>query len=150
PIVHVGGEVDIPMLEVERREVTRELLAPLQLKANNGLLIIDDLGRQRASVEQILNRWIVPMEERIDHFSIGGAAPFTVPCGVVLIFSTTLEPQRLADEALLRRLGYKIRFEPISAAEYRKIWERTCASLQLKFDPELVEFAIEELHGKHG
>ncbi len=150
PIVHVGGEVDLPMLEVERRDSTRELLAPLQLKANNGLLIIDDLGRQRVAAEQILNRWIVPMEERIDHFSIGGGAHFTVPFDVVLVFSTNLDPRGLADEALLRRLGYKIRFEPIAAQSYRLIWERTCASLQLKYDPELVEYAITELHGKRG
>jgi len=150
PIVHVGGEVDLAMLEVERREATRELYAPLQLKANNGLLIIDDLGRQRVSAEQILNRWIVPMEERIDHLSIGGGAHFTVPFDVVLVFSTNLEPRRLADEALLRRLGHKIRFEPIPAETYRTIWQRTCASLQLQFDPELVEFVVTELHGKHG
>jgi hypothetical protein len=150
PIVHVGGEIDTSMLEVERREATRELLAPLQLKANNGLLIIDDLGRQRVPAEQILNRWIVPMEERIDHFNVGGGTHFTVPFDVVLIFSTNLEPHKLADEALLRRLGYKIRFEPVSREAYRTIWENTCAALQLRFDPELVDFVLQELHGKRG
>jgi hypothetical protein len=150
PVVHAGGEIELSMLEVARHEGTRELLAPLQLKANNGLLIIDDLGRQRAAPEQILNRWIVPMEERIDHFSIDGSTHFTVPFDVVLVFSTNLKPQTLADDALLRRLGYKIEFKPIPADSYRKIWENTCRSLQLTFERELVDFAIEELYGKRG
>jgi len=149
-VVHVGGEIDATMLEVERRETTRELVAPLQLKANNGLLIIDDLGRQRSSAEQILNRWIVPMEEQIDHFNIGGGTHFTVPFDVVLVFSTNLEPHTLADEALVRRLGYKIRFEPVSPQAYAKIWEGTCASLQLQFEPELLEFALRELYSPRG
>jgi len=138
------------MLEVERREATRELLAPLQLKANNGLLIIDDLGRQRSPAEQILNRWIVPMEERIDHFTIGGSTHFTVPFDVVLVFSTNIEPRALTDEALLRRLGYKMRFDPIPATAYRQIWERTCSALQLHFDPELVDFVLQEFYAKRG
>ena len=150
PVVHAGGELDLPMLEVTRRGATRELLAPLQMKANNGLLLIDDLGRQRAAPEQILNRWIVPMEERTDHFSIDGNTHFTVPFDVVLVFSTNLKPQSLADDALLRRLGYKIEFKPIPADAYRRIWEHTCRSVQLPFERELVDFAIAQLYGKHG
>jgi predicted ATPase with chaperone activity len=150
PVIHVGVELEASMLDVERREATRELLAPLQLKANNGILVIDDLGRQRASVEQILNRWIVPMEERVDHFSIGGGAYFSVPFDVVLVFSTNLRPETLTDEALRRRLGYKIAFGPISAAAYRQIWKQTCAMLQLAFDGEMVDFVIEELHRRRG
>jgi hypothetical protein len=150
PIVHVGGEMDLSMLEVERREATGELLAPLQLKANNGVLIVDDLGRQRSSPEQILNRWIVPLEERIEHFSIGGSTHFTVPLDVVLVFSTNLEPHELADGALLRRLGHKIRFEALCADAYREVWEGACATLQLPFDRGLADFAIEELYGRRG
>ena len=93
PVIHVGGELESSMLDVELRASTQELLAPLQMKANNGMLIIDDLGRQRSSVEQILNRWIVPMEERVDHFSIGGGAYFSIPFDVVLVFSTNLAPE---------------------------------------------------------
>lgn len=150
PVIHVGGELEASMLDVEIRPSTQELVAPLQLKANNGLLVIDDLGRQRSTTEQILNRWIVPMEERVDHFSIGGGAYFSVPFDVVLVFSTNLEPETLADEALRRRLGYKIAFGPISPSAYREIWHQTCAALKLTFDPALVEYAIEELHGRRG
>jgi predicted ATPase with chaperone activity len=150
PVIHVGGELESSMLDVELRASTHELLAPLQLKANNGILIIDDLGRQRSTTEQILNRWIVPMEERVDHFSIGGGAYFTIPFDVVLVFSTNLQPEALTDDALRRRLGYKIAFGPISPESYREIWEQTCAALQLPFERELVDFVIEELHRRRG
>jgi predicted ATPase with chaperone activity len=150
PVIHVGGELEASMLDVEMRESTRELIAPLQLKTNNGLLVIDDLGRQRSTTEQILNRWIVPMEERVDHFSIGGGAYFSVPFDVVLVFSTNLKPETLTDDALRRRLGYKIALGPISPTAYREIWEQTCESLNLPFDAALVDYAIEELHGRRG
>lgn len=150
PVIHVGGELESSMLDVELRAATHELLAPLQMKANNGMLIIDDLGRQRSTTEQILNRWIVPMEDRVDHFSIGGGAYFSIPFDVVLVFSTNLDPQILTDDALRRRLGYKIAFGPITPDAYRQIWEQTCAALQLPFEPGLVDFAIEELHRPRG
>jgi hypothetical protein len=150
PIIHVGGELDATMLEVGRHETRHELLAPLQLKANNGMLIIDDLGRQRTTPEQILNRWIVPMEERIDYFSTGDGAHFAAPFDVVLVFSTNLKPETLTDDALLRRLGYKIGFGPVSAESYKRIWRQTCAQLQLPLEPDLADFAIEELHRKRG
>ncbi len=149
PVIHVGGELEASMLDLQMRDSTRELIAPLQLKANNGLLVIDDLGRQRSTTEQILNRWIVPMEERIDHFSAGGGAYFSIPFDVVLIFSTNLQPETLTDDALRRRLGYKIALGPISPAEYQQIWEQTCAALRLPFDPALVEYVIEDLHHRH-
>jgi AAA ATPase-like protein len=150
PVLHVGGELESSMLDVQLRAATHELVAPLQLKANNGLLVIDDLGRQRSTPDQILNRWIVPMEDRVDHFSVGGGAYFSVPFDVVLVFSTNLEPEKLTDDALRRRLGYKIAFGPISPAAYKQIWEQTCSALKFPFDDSLVEFAIEDLHGRRG
>jgi hypothetical protein len=150
PVIHVGGELELSMLDVQLRANTRELLAPLQLKANNGLLVIDDLGRQRSTTEQILNRWIVPMEDRVDHYSLGGGAYFSVPFDVVLVFSTNLKPETLTDEALRRRLGYKIAFGPVSPAAYRQIWEQTCSALKLPFDQQLVDYAIFELHAQRG
>jgi predicted ATPase with chaperone activity len=150
PVLHVGGELEASMLDVQLRASTHELIAPLQLKANNGLLVIDDLGRQRSTTDEILNRWIVPMEDRIDHFTVGGGAYFSVPFDVVLVFSTNLEPEKLTDDALRRRLGYKIQFAAISPAAYKQIWEQTCSALQLPFDAALVDFVIEELHGPRG
>ncbi|MGA8707758.1 MAG: hypothetical protein WB646_12320 [Steroidobacteraceae bacterium] len=150
PVIHVGGELESSMLDVELRASTQELLAPLQMKANNGMLIIDDLGRQRSTAEQILNRWIVPMEERVDHFSIGGGAYFSIPFDVVLVFSTNLAPEMLTDDALRRRLGYKIGFGPISADAYHEIWQQNCTALGLPYDRALVDFVIEELHQRRG
>ncbi len=149
PVIHVGGELESSMLDVELRASTHELLAPLQMKANNGMLIIDDLGRQRSTTEQILNRWIVPMEERIDHYSIGGGAYFSIPFDVVLVFSTNLDPEVLTDDALRRRLGYKIAFGPITPEAYREIWKQTCTALRLPYERELVDFVIETLHREH-
>jgi hypothetical protein len=149
PVVCVGGELIGSMLEVELHEATRELLAPLQLKANNGLLIIDDLGRQRVPAAQLLNRCIVPMEQHIDSFSIRGGIGFTAPFDAVLVFATNLAPGDIADEALLRRLGYKIAFGPVSPDQYRQIWEQACSALDLLFDKTLVDFVLEELYPSH-
>jgi predicted ATPase with chaperone activity len=149
PVVYVGGELVSSMLEVEHHETTRELLAPLQLKANNGLLIIDDLGRQRVPAAQLLNRCIVPMEQHLDSFSIGGGSGFTAPFDAVLVFATNLAPSDIADEALLRRLGYKIAFGPVSPEQYRHIWEQVCVANDLLFDRTLVDFVLEELYPSH-
>jgi len=149
PVVYVGGELVGSMLEVERHESTGELVAPLQLKANNGLLIIDDLGRQRVPIAQLLNRCIVPMEQHLDSFSIGGGGGFTAPFDAVLVFATNLLLGDIADQALLRRLGYKIAFGPVSPEQYRQIWEQACSALDLLFDKTLVDFVLEELYPSH-
>jgi len=149
PVVYVGGELLGSMLEVERHETTGELRAPLQLKANNGLLIIDDLGRQRIPAAQLLNRCIVPMEQHLDSFSIGGGSGFTAPFDAVLVFTTNLTLGDIADEALLRRLGYKIAFGPVSPEQYRQIWEQACNAFDLLFDKTLVDFVIDELYPSH-
>ena len=149
PVVYVGGELVGSMLEVERHETTGELLAPLQLKANNGLLIIDDLGRQRIPAAQLLNRCIVPMEHHLDSFSIGGGGGFSAPFDAVLVFTTNLTLSDIADEALLRRMGYKIEFGPVSPEQYRQIWQQTCSAFDLLFDPTLVDYVLDELYPSH-
>lgn len=149
PVVYVAGELVGSMFEVEHHENSGELVAPLQLKANNGLLIIDDLGRQRVPAAQLLNRCIVPMEQHLDSFSIGGGSSFTAPFDAVLVFATNLAPSAIADEALLRRLGYKIEFGPVSPEQYRQIWEQACNALDFLFDKTLVDFVLEELYPSH-
>lgn len=110
PFVVTGGELTMAMLEVRYDSNSRQYHAPLQFKASNGMLLIDDLGRQRAATVELLNRWIMPMEDRIDYFDLDGGRHFEVPFDVILIFSTNINPTDLADEAFLRRIGYKIRF----------------------------------------
>lgn len=150
PIVVSGGELTAEMLEVHCDATTREYNAPLQLKANNGLLLIDDLGRQRIQPETLFNRWIVPMEEKRDYLTAGPGQHFVVPFDLVLVFSTNLDPNELADEAFLRRIGYKIAFKPVSGEQYRQIWSDVCAERNVYCDPGIVDYVIHELHAKRG
>jgi hypothetical protein len=150
PIVLTGGELAADMLEVQCDAATRTYSAPIQMKANNGFLLIDDLGRQRIQPAVLFNRWIVPLDTGRDSLTTGKGHHFEVPFDLVLVFSTNLRPQDIADEAFLRRLGYKIEFTPIPAPLYTQIWKDVCAERSVAFDPKLVEFTITELHGKTG
>jgi hypothetical protein len=150
PVVFTGGELAADMLEVQCDAATRTYSAPLQLKANNGFLLIDDLGRQRIEPAVLFNRWIVPLDTRHDSLTTGKGHHFEVPFDLVLVFSTNLRSEDIADEAFLRRLGYKIQFAPIAAALYTRIWRDVCAERSIAFDPRLVEYASNELHGKRG
>jgi len=122
PVAISGGELTMDRLELNYDSVARVSQAPIQMKANNGMYIIDDLGRQKMPPIQLLNRWIVPMEEHEDYLSLSTGLQFPVPFNTVLIFSTNLHPLDLADEAFLRRLGYKIEFKPINEDKYKQIW----------------------------
>ncbi len=146
PVVSAGGELTLDMLELQYDPASRQYRAPLQMRANNGLLIIDDLGRQRVPPEAILNRWIVPMEEGRDFLHSQGGAQFVVPFDVVLLFSTNYQPADLADEAFLRRIGYKVRFGELSEQAYGEIWRQVCEAKGLEFSTKIVRHTIENLH----
>ena len=148
PVVIAGGELTIDMLEVQHDPTTKEYRAPLQLKANNGLFMIDDMGRQKSPPEAIFNRWIVPMEEKKDYLSLGGGRHFSVPFDVVLLFSTNMHPLDLADEAFLRRIGYKIGFDYLTRDQYQRIWKDTCREKGVIFEQETLDFVLDELHEK--
>ncbi len=149
PEVITGGELGMDMLEVHFNPVTKEYQAPLQLKANNGIFIIDDMGRQRATPMEIFNRWIVPMEEKQDYLTLGAGRHFQTPFDQILVFSSNINPLDLADEAFLRRIGYKIYFGFLQPDEYSRIWQQVCAEKGIDFDPALLEFALTQLHAKH-
>jgi len=150
PFAMAGGELTLDRLEVRYDRAARTYEAPLQLKANNGLLLIDDLGRQRIQPVDLLNRWIVPMEERLDYLSIGSGVHFSAPFDVVLAFSTNMDPRSLADDAFLRRIGYKIAFDTLRAEEYAAIWNQACSSLGIECDPQTLEYTIAWLHAPAG
>jgi hypothetical protein len=135
PVVVTGGELTLDMLELSYDAMTKQYFAPLQLKANNGIYMVDDLGRQRVASIDLLNRWIVPLEQKQDYLTVGSGTRFPVPFDVVLIFSTNLNPLALADEAFLRRLGYKVRFEVLTSVEYEAIWRQVCQKLAIDYDP---------------
>ncbi|MEE4464926.1 AAA family ATPase, partial [Azotobacter chroococcum] len=103
-------------------------------------------GRQRMAPVELFNRWIVPMEEKKDFLNLGGGRHCEVPFDLVLVFSTNLNPLELADEAFLRRIGYKLHFDYLQPDEYRQIWRQECDKLGTPYDPDVVDFVIERLH----
>ena len=137
PLVITGGELSADMLEVQFDPATRRYQAPLQLKASNGMFILDDLGRQRVPPAIVLNRWIVPMEEGRDYLQLQSGQHFSVLFDLILVFSTNLDPQDLTDDAFLRRIGYKIQFTPLSEDQYQAIWKQVCALHAVEYDPAL-------------
>src|SRR5512139_3394713 len=143
PVVLCGGELSLPMLDLQFDAEARYYNAPPQVKANNGLLIIDDLGRQLAEPRAIMNRWIVPMDRQVDYLSLHTGNKFRVPFDVNLVFSTNLQPAALADEAFLRRLGYKIFVGPIDAFDYEGIFRQECERLGIPFTPEGLEYVLQ-------
>lgn len=146
PLVVTGGELVPEMLEVQFDPATRRFRAPLQLKATNGMLIIDDLGRQRVSPKVVLNRWIVPMEEGRDCLTLPTGQHFSALFDLILVFSTNLRPADLADEAFLRRIGYKIQFEPLTAEQYQGIWRQVCEQHGVSYDRAVCQGVIDSLH----
>lgn len=148
PSIVTGGELTMEMLEVEHDATTNTYHAPTHIKANNGVFIVDDLGRQRVKPKELLNRWIIPLQERRDFMTVGSGSRFEVPMEMIIAFSTNLDPKELADDAFLRRLGYKIKFSPFPTHEYIKLWQQTCESYNTQFDEEIVNFLIEELYTK--
>lgn len=149
PVVITGGELTLDMLEVQYDPSTRIHRAPLQLRANGGMLVIDDLGRQRVEPMQIFNRWILPLEERQDFLTLPGGHHFQIPFDVALVFSTNRNPLELADEAFLRRIGYKIRFDHLTESEYLAIWEQECRRHGIEYEPALARLVVDELHTRH-
>ncbi|PKG77945.1 AAA family ATPase [Shewanella sp. Actino-trap-3] len=150
PLRITGGELTSEMLEIQFDSHSRNYMAPIQLKANNGILLLDDLGRQRISAKQLFNRWIIPMEERRDFLSLQSGEHFEIPFELILLFSTNLNPKELVDEAFLRRLGYKIHFDALEPKLYRKIWFQVCEDLSLSCSDEMFQYLLLELHKKHG
>ncbi|MEZ9230334.1 AAA family ATPase [Vibrio amylolyticus] len=148
PNIQVGGELTMDMLEVNHSEHNRVWMAPLQMMANNGIFIIDDLGRQPMPVDTLLNRWIVPMEYFFDHLSLPNGQQITIPFILTLAFSSNLDPEKISDPAFLRRLGYKIQFYPLKDSEYQALWEKIAQGRELTIAPSVFENLF-SLHRQH-
>jgi hypothetical protein len=146
PLVITGGELTTDMLEVQFDPATRQYRAPLQVKANGGMLILDDLGRQRVPPTSVLNRWIMPMEEGVDYLSMSTGQHFRTPFDVILVFSTNMKPKELVDDAFLRRIGYKIGFQALDSQQYHLIWQRVCEVRGVRYDAALCQFMIDSLY----
>jgi len=144
PFVVTGGELSMEMLELNYNENVKLYDAPCHLKANNGIYLIDDFGRQKASPSDVLNRWIVPMESRVDHLRLPTGGKVTVPFEVFLIFSTNLSPQGLGDEAFLRRIQYKMFVQNPDVREFVLIFRGLCQQKGLDCDPQMLERFLEK------
>jgi hypothetical protein len=142
PTIVAGGELTMSMLEIARSPETNISEAPLQLKSNCGVLLIDDFGRQRMSVDELLNRWIVPLEKRYDYLSMSSGKKMQVPFNQLVIFSTNLQPKDLVDDAFLRRIPYKIEVPNPSEEHFRKLFEIMARILKIPYRPEMVEYLI--------
>jgi hypothetical protein len=140
PCISVGGELEPSMLELQLDEGSRVYAAPLQMKANNGMLVIDDFGRQIISPQYLLNRWIVPLDRRVDYLSLRYGIKFEIPFEMVVVFATNLHPSDLADEAFLRRIQNKIHMGPVDPQVFEAIFCRLAAERNLPFEPDKAEF----------
>lgn len=140
PVVVVGGELTLDMLDLTFNPISKFYEAPIQLKANGGVFVVDDFGRQRIPPRDLLNRWIVPLESRVDFLTLHTGRKFEVPFNVFIVFATNLKPESLADEAFLRRIPYKIRAQNPTLDEYCRIFELNCHRRSLPFDPVMVEY----------
>ena len=142
PLVTVGGELTLNALELGYSEAFGFYTAPLQALANGGVLLIDDFGRQAASPRDMLNRWIVPLESRVDFLTLRTGQKFELPFNVFVVFATNIKPSELVDEAFLRRIQYKVLAESPTPAEFTEIFRNYCAFRQLPFDPSLAEHVM--------
>jgi len=140
PCILVGGELIPSMLELRLDETSGIYAAPLQMKANNGILLIDDFGRQLMSPRDLLNRWIVPLDRRVDYLTLRYGVKFQIPFELMVVFSTNLEPSDLADEAFLRRIHNKIYVEAVDAASFDQIFGRVVQARNIQAEPDSAEY----------
>jgi hypothetical protein len=144
PTIVVGGELTMDALEVNASAGIGVSEAPIQLKSNCGTLVIDDFGRQRMTTDQLLNRWIVPLEKRYDFLQMGNGKKIQVPFDQLIIFSTNLEPKQLVDDAFLRRIPYKIEVLDPSEEEFRQLFHIMAPKLGIRFDEPALNHLIEK------
>lgn len=149
PVSMTGGELTMDMLNLHFDSSARFYQAPPHVKANNGLYIVDDLGRQLVSAEQLMNRWIVPMDRRVDYQALHTGYKFALPFDVILVFSTNFAPSQIADEAFLRRLGYKIHVGPMDEPDYRRVFMSVCEEHGVPFLESGYQHLLREHHQRN-
>lgn len=142
----VGGELTLDNLELRHDPTSNISEAPLQLKSNCGCLLIDDFGRQRVSPEQLLNRWIIPLENKHDYLTLSTGKKIQVPFQQLVIFSTNLDPADLVDEAFLRRIPYRIEVEDPSEEEFHRLFQIAAEKLGCNYDGMAVDHLMESYY----
>jgi predicted ATPase with chaperone activity len=144
PVIITGGELTLETLDLVYDETNKYYEAPYQMKANGGMLMIDDFGRQQARPRDLLNRWIVPLEKRVDYLTLHTGRKIEIPFDVLIVFSTNLAPRDLVDEAFLRRIRHKIEIEDPSWDEYREIFRRVCTAKDVPYEDRGLAYLIQE------
>ncbi|QDU95967.1 ATP-binding protein [Lignipirellula cremea] len=143
PTIIAGGELTMDSLEITTSPTTNISEAPLQLKSNCGTLVIDDFGRQKMGVDELLNRWIVPLEKRYDFLNLSNGKKIQAPFDQLIVFSTNLEPRDLVDDAFLRRIPYKIEIIDPSEEEFRQLFEVMSPKMGFEYNPATVDYLVE-------
>ena len=143
PTIVVGGELTMDQLEISVNRQTNVMEAPVQLKSNCGTLVIDDFGRQRMTTDELLNRWIVPLEKRYDFLSLASGKKIQVPFDQLVVFSTNLEPKDLVDDAFLRRIPYKIEVADPEESAFRKLMEIMGKIVKVDYDQDAIDYLVE-------
>ncbi|MGA2169616.1 MAG: hypothetical protein ABSG62_15515 [Terracidiphilus sp.] len=146
PAVLVGGELTAEMLDLQFNPTTKFYVAPAQIKANNGVLIIDDFGRQRIRPDELLNRWVVPLDRRIDFLTLAGGKKIEVPFEMLIVFASNMDPAELVDPAFLRRIQTKIKIGEVSDDNFNEIFCRVAAQNQVPFDIGIPNDLIDFIH----
>jgi hypothetical protein len=149
PLIVVGGELTLENTDLVWSDVARFYEAPFQMKSNGGTLVIDDFGRQRVAPQDLLNRWIVPLERRMDYLALHTGKKIEVPFEQLVLFSTNLNEQDLADDAFLRRMGYRARVEPPTPAAYVEIFKRVAYTRGIKCDQRSLDHVLNNYMIEH-
>jgi MoxR-like ATPase len=147
PTVMVGGELTVEMLDLQFNPGSKYYIGPMQMKANNGVLIIDDLGRQRIRPEELLNRWVVPLDRRIEFLTMAGGMKIEIPFEMLVVFASNKNPLELMDPAFLRRIQTKIHIGPLTDEQFCEIFRRYAADQGLKSDPAVLKGLIAFIRG---
>lgn len=150
PVVMVGGELTLHELELDYNPTSKYYEAPIHMKANNGVFILDDFGRQQVSPRQLLNRWIVPLERGTDFLNLHTGQKIEAPFDQITVFCTNLKPSELVDEAFLRRIRHKIKVDYQTEAEYLEILRRVCADHGIEFRADAAQYLIDTYYRKTG
>ncbi len=149
PYIISGGELTLEMLDLDFDVHSKFYEAPLQMKAIGGIFVIDDFGRQRVRPHELLNRWIFPLERKIDYLTLHTGKKFSVLFDQLVIFATNFPPEELMDPAQLRRVHYKMKINPPTEEEYREIFQRICESYGLTFNDEIMSYLLRSFYRKH-
>jgi predicted ATPase with chaperone activity len=150
PVITTGGELTLETLDLVWDDVAKYYEAPFQMKANCGMFLIDDFGRQQVRPRDLLNRWVVPLEKRYDYLTLHTGQKIEVPFELLIVFSTNLEPRDLVDEAFLRRIRHKIYVGDPSFDNYREIMHRECLKRNIAFDEKGLAYLLHQYYIKPG